>query len=82
MKPKEIIILVVTLVIIGVCGYFSYQMLFPSAPQVSKAGQTTTNVPKIPANINEDSSYTNVQNLSDYGKPDLSNIGKSDLFAN
>jgi hypothetical protein len=78
MKPKEIITLVVaTVVIIGsiVAGYL---LLFPKQ-KVATDQSKQSNSQMVPKNVDE-KAYKSVSDLSDYGKPNLSGLGKNDLF--
>lgn len=77
MKPKEIVILVICTLIIGVSIYFSMSLLFPK-PKVTTEG-IKSEVPEIPESFDE-STYKTITELSDYGKPQLDGLGKADLF--
>lgn len=79
MKKKEMITLVVAVGVIAVSIYFILQLLFPKAP-AEETNTESDNIPTVPTNIDEDT-LKRVEDLSDYGKPDLTGIGKSDLFA-
>lgn len=79
MKPKDIITLVVAVVVIGVCGYFAANMLFPKKDTSNLETTEAQKIERVPLEIDE-TTYKAVQNLSDYGQPDLSGLGKVDLF--
>lgn len=78
MKTKDIITLVVATLIIAVSVFFIVRLLSPST-NVNTAGTKSTVVP-VPEQI-DDSAFKSVSDLKDYGKPALSGLGKSDLFA-
>lgn len=82
MRKKDIAILIIAVIVIAVCLYFIIQLLFPSSDsgksgKESKQEEQTT---QIPVEIDENT-FKTIGTLSDYGKPPLDNIGKSDLFA-
>jgi hypothetical protein len=81
MNRKNIITLVVAALAIGGCIYFLYTMLAPkpktSTTTKSEAVKATE---LVPAEINENL-FQKINTLSDYGKPDLSGIGRSDILA-
>lgn len=85
MTKKDIITLTVALVIICVCAYFGYTLLTNSGKSTQTSQNTTENENKaaknnIPKTIDE-TTYKTINTLSDYGKPELSGLGKPDLFA-
>lgn len=81
MKTKDIVTLIIALVIIVVSGYFGYIMLFPKQTSNQQETVQAEKVPVVPKEIDE-KTYQAVDGLSDYGKPALNGLGKSDLFAN
>jgi hypothetical protein len=79
MRKKDIITLVVAVVIIGVSVYFMLQLLFPQENQANITSESER-VQEVPESIDE-TTYETVKDLSDYGVPSLSELGKKDLFA-
>ncbi len=79
MKPKEVITLIIAVIIIGASFYFMLQLLFPSNNSSNQITESTQ-VQEIPEKIDEDT-YNTVKDLSDYGVPSLSGLGKTDLFS-
>lgn len=79
MKPKDIITLVIAVVVIGVCGYFAVNMVFPKKDTSNLETTEAQKIERVPLEIDENT-YKAVQNLSDYGQPDLGGLGKADLF--
>jgi hypothetical protein len=77
-KKKDIILLSVSLIVILVSVYFSFGLLFPSNEDTT-ADNATKKEKIVPSSIDE-TGYKSVETLSDYGKPNLDGIGKSDLF--
>lgn len=82
MKKKDIITLSVATIVIVVCIYFGIKLFSPSS---GSQKSTEESAPKeqttqIPVEIDENT-FKTISTLSDYGKPPLDNIGKSDLFA-
>jgi flagellar basal body-associated protein FliL len=80
MSKKEIITLVVACSVLGIAIYFIVTLLFPNNNTSNQNVTQNTNTQTVPAELN-DTTYKTVNTLSDYGKPDLSGLGKSDLFA-
>lgn len=82
MRKKDIITLVIATVVIIASLYFGIKLLFPSSSQESttKESAPKEQTTQIPVEIDENT-FKTINTLSDYGKPPLDNIGKSDLFA-
>jgi cytoskeletal protein RodZ len=78
-STKEIIILVVATAVIIASGIIIWRVLFP-APKTNTA-QNTEKVNTLSTDIDQNT-LKRIDSLSDYGQPNLDNIGKSDLFAN
>jgi hypothetical protein len=79
MKKKEIVVLIFACAIIGVSVFFIVRMLFPPSDNTQITGESEQ-IPTVPAAIDE-TTYKNIENLSDYGAATIDGIGKSDLFA-
>lgn len=80
MKQKEIITLVVGIIAIITSVFLGYRMLFPKTEnsiKKSEADQIKT-VPKY-SDLNNQV-LKKIYILKDYGKPNLDNIGKENLF--
>lgn len=80
MTKKEIIILICACLAIGLSIYFGFTLLFPSDKSNDQSSTNSNNVEQVSSEIDE-TTYKTVNTLSDYGKPELSGVGKSDLFA-
>jgi len=82
MKKKDIITLIIAAIVIIVCIYFGLKLLFPSSDSEKSRKESTPKeqTTQIPVEIDENT-FKTISTLSDYGKPSLDNIGKSDLFA-
>lgn len=78
MKNKDILMLVVSVFIIGFSVYFIINLLQP--PQIEVGESESDTIPAVPTEIDE-TTYKNVESLSDYGTVTLDGIGKSNLFA-
>ena len=76
---KEIIILVIATIAIIVSGFVIWKVLFP-APKVDQ-NKKTEQINTLSTDIDQNT-LKKIDTLSDYGQPNLDNIGKSDLFAN
>jgi preprotein translocase subunit YajC len=77
-NTRDIVVVIIAVLVIigsGVGGYF---LLFP--PQ-KKAVQTTENNNKYLNPEVDSTTYSGIEKLSSYPKPNLDNIGKPDLFA-
>lgn len=82
MSKKNIITLVVGIIIMAASGYFIYTLLFPNKTTNQNNTSSTTNSKNQNISVNfDDKTFKSINTLSDYGKPALSGIGKSDLFA-
>jgi hypothetical protein len=79
MKKRDVVTLIFACVIIGVAIFFMMRMLFPPADN-SEVTEEAEKIPTVPATIDE-TTYKNVEGLSDYGAVNLEGIGKSNLFA-
>lgn len=79
MKIKDVVTVVVAVAVIGVCGYFAVNMLFPKKDTSNLESTEAQKIERVPLEIDE-TTYKAVQSLSDYGQPDLSGLGKADLF--
>lgn len=78
MKKKDIVALIISAIVIVFSVYFIIQL-------VSSTPKTTTNsvadsVTSVSGEFDENT-IEKILSLSDYGKPSLSGIGKSDLFS-
>jgi hypothetical protein len=81
MNRKNIITLVVAALAIGACVYFLYTMLAPKPkPSITPKNEAIKTIEIVPEEINENL-FQKINILSDYGKPDLSGIGRSDILA-
>lgn len=79
MKKRDIIILIIALLAIGLSVFFMLRMLFP--PQDNSAiTQESESIPVVPSTI-DDATYNNIEGLADYGQANLEGIGKKDLFS-
>lgn len=78
-NTKEIITLVIATVVIIGAGVVIWQLLFPAPKKTVTT--TTQNGTTISTEIDQNT-LKRIDSLSDYGQPNLDNIGKSDLFAN
>ena len=88
MKKKEIAMLVGGLLTIVVCGYLSYTLLSSSSKQTttvpdSQASdqQNKDNFKYVKVEMNQNV-YAEILKLNDYGTPELTGIGKPNLFSN
>lgn len=79
MRKKDIITLSIAAVVIVVCVYFAFQLLFPSKKQPEETTTQKSSIKVVPKEIDEKTFHT-ISTLSDYGGPALEGIGKSDLF--
>lgn len=80
MKTKDIITLVIAgLFIIGSI-VLGVKMLNPT-PKNANQNTEAQNIKTISGEIDENT-LKKIELLADYGKPNLDNIGKADLFAN
>jgi len=80
MKRKEIITLAIATVVIIASVFFMLRLLNP-APKSSTQSTEADKIKSVSATIDENT-LKKIESLSDYGKPSLDNIGKTDLFAN
>lgn len=82
MSKKDIITLVIATTVIIASVFAMLKILKPNSatPKESVEGEKVIMVP-APDEIDE-KTYLKIYNLSDYGKPSLENIGKTDLFSN
>jgi flagellar basal body-associated protein FliL len=78
---RDIIVLIIAVLVIVACGYFVYVLLFPTqkAPVTQNSVQTENKY--INTNV-DTNTYSGIEKLSSYPKANLTNIGKTDLFAN
>lgn len=79
MKTKDIIILVIGSIVIGVSIFFMIKLINPTTGKQNTKTEAD-NIQSIPNDFDE-GTLNRLQSLSDYGKPALDNIGKPDLFA-
>jgi hypothetical protein len=79
MKKKDILVLIVSVVIIGASVFFMLQMITPKVDESSITTESEA-IPSVPESLDE-TTYKNVEELSDYGEANLDGIGKNDLFA-
>jgi hypothetical protein len=77
-KQRDIIVLVIATIIIGVAIYFMWVLLNPK-PKDQNLLQTST-ATGLTGQIDQ-TTFKRIDALSDYGRPNLDNIGKPDLFA-
>lgn len=77
MKKRDIIILIISFAVIGVSLFFMLRLLFP--PKKIDTVTEASTIPTVPTTIDE-TTYKNVENLSDYGSINLTGLGKSNLF--
>lgn len=81
MKKRDIITLVIAGIVLLASIYFIVQLIFPGKPKETKdKGSSLQTVEEVPQNI-DSTVFQTISTLSDYGKPNLDNIGKTDLFA-
>jgi hypothetical protein len=83
LKKKEIMMLVGGLITIVVCGYIMYTLLYPNttSPPQAKTNQTQDNFKYVKVEMNQNV-YAEILKLNDYGTPELTGIGKPNLFSN
>jgi len=79
LKKKEIITLTIAITIIAVSVYFALQLLFPKNTPTETVRESEQ-IETVPGEIDRNT-LERVDNLSDYGMPTLSGIGKRDLFS-
>lgn len=79
-KTKDIVTLVIATVIMIGSIVAIYSMLNPTQQTTSQTSEADK-IKKIPTSFDENT-YKEIEALSDYGKPELDNIGKADLFGN
>jgi uncharacterized protein YpmB len=80
MKKKDIITLIIASVIIIASIVLGMKLLNP-APKNTQQNTEAQSIKTISGEIDENT-LKKIESLSDYGKPNLDNIGKTDLFAN
>lgn len=80
MSKRDIITLVAASLVLGVAIYFIINLLSPPAEKTESTAETAETTQTVPAKV-DDTAYKSITTLSDYGKPALSGIGKTDLFA-
>lgn len=78
-NTKEILTLIVASVVIIGAGIVIWRLLFPAAKSVNQTDSKEVNT--ISTEIDQNT-LKRIDSLSDYGQPNLDNIGKTDLFAN
>jgi hypothetical protein len=79
MKKKDILALVISVAIIGASVFFMLQLLSPAQDDSTLTTESDA-IPAVPDSIDE-TTYKNIENLSDYGGANLEGIGKRDLFS-
>jgi len=79
MSKKDIFTLVIAISIIFTAIFFMMQLLNPPANNQNVQPESEL-VPYVPSKIDE-KALKKVDDLSDYGLPSQSGIGKSDLFS-
>lgn len=79
MRKKDILTLVVAFLIIFGAIFFMFRLLNPPADNQDIRSESDM-IPYVPGSIDEDSLKV-IDDLSDYGIPSQSGIGKSDLFS-
>lgn len=78
MTKKDIVTLVISLIVISACVFGVITILSPK--KNTNVQGTKTEVVPVPKEIDE-KTYKNVNDLKDYGKPNIEGIGKEDLFS-
>lgn len=80
MKTKDIIVLAVAVLLIGVSGYFIYTMLFPAGnnKQSTTNSEQTTDTALTQAEY--DATLKLITDKKDYGEATLDNIGRTNPF--
>jgi hypothetical protein len=78
LKKRDIFILILSVFVIAVAGFFLMRMIFPPKDNTAIT-EEANKIPAVPATIDE-TTYEGVENLSDYGAANLTKIGKTDLF--
>lgn len=79
MKKKDILILIIAFLVMGVSIFLVIRMLSPKQQESQTVAEVET-IPEVPSSIDEQT-YKNVETLSDYGTITMEGIGKSDLFS-
>ncbi len=79
MKKNEIIILIIATIVIGISAFFMIRLLNPT-PKTTTETTEADQIKSIPTTIDENT-FERINNLSDYGEPNLDNIGKTDIFS-
>jgi large-conductance mechanosensitive channel len=81
MKKKDIITLAVAAIIISASIYFVVRLLGSTSKKATVTTNTgAENATTVPKDFDE-KTLKRIEDLSDYGKPTLENVGKTDLFA-
>lgn len=82
LKTKDIVTMIISLIFIGGSIYFMFKILSPKKPKETKTEteRTVEEAKKLDVNI-DNKSLEKVESLTDYGKPTLENIGKTDIFS-
>lgn len=79
MKTKDIITFTIAITVIVACVIVAYMFLFPS--KKTKETEENKKPQQAITGVIDENTFKTITNLSDYGKPNLDNLGKSDLFA-
>lgn len=82
MKPKDIFLVMICLLVIGGSIYLGIRILKPPSKPAS-SGPTTGSVSeneKFTGEIDENT-FGEIEKLKDYGVPDQNNIGRPEPFA-
>ena len=74
---KEILILVIATAVIAIAAFTVWQLLFPSTKATTKSPDEK--ITAVSTDIDQ-TTLKRIDSLSDYGQPNLDNIGKTDLF--
>lgn len=80
MKKKEIITVIFSLIIIGVAVYFAMTFLFPKKNTAVLDEKKVNTVVPVQREFDKNT-LDAVDGFEDYGKPQLDNLGKEDLFS-
>lgn len=80
MKPKEIAIIIISILITGMAVYFVISLLFPARTVEEQGIENKNQIPEINTEIDK-KTIEIIEGLSSYGLPTLEGIGKDDIFS-
>ena len=80
-KTKDVITLIVATIVIVGAVFAIFMLLNPKSNTPASQKSTTSATENLSSTIDQNT-YNKINSLSDYGKPSLTGIGKTDLFAN